>query len=59
VDRFSRLKAGAGICDGLLKNWLPTVDALRNFFAAPTVDMKITFELLRQGRLAGFGSPIS
>jgi hypothetical protein len=32
--------------------WLPTVDTLRNFFYAPTVEMQITFELLRQGSLA-------
>jgi hypothetical protein len=31
-----------------LKIWLPTVDTLRNLFYAPTVEMKITFELLRQ-----------
>ncbi len=28
--------------------WLPTVDTLRNLFDAPTVDMKVTLELLRQ-----------
>ena len=38
----------------LLEIWLPTVDTLRNLFYAPTVDMKITFELLRQDRLGGF-----
>ena len=32
--------------------WLPTVDTLRNLFYAPTVEMKITFELLRPGRYA-------
>jgi hypothetical protein len=33
--------------------WLPTLDTLRNFFYALTADMKLTFELLRQGPLAG------
>jgi len=33
--------------------WLRTVDTLRNLLYAPTVEMKITFELLRQGSLAG------
>jgi len=27
---------------------LPTLDTFRNLFYAPTVEMKITFELLRQ-----------
>ena len=35
------------------KCWLATLDTLRNFFYAPTAEMKITFELLRQGALAG------
>jgi hypothetical protein len=33
--------------------WLPTLDTLRNFFYAPTVEMKITFEMLRRESLAG------
>jgi hypothetical protein len=37
----------------LASNDFPTVDTLRNLFYAPTVEMKITFELLRQGSLAG------
>jgi hypothetical protein len=36
-----------------IQKWLPAVDTLRNLFYAPTVEMKITFELLRQGSLAG------
>jgi hypothetical protein len=35
------------------RKWLPTLDTLRNFFYALTADMKLTFELLRQGPLAG------
>jgi hypothetical protein len=37
----------------LLRVWLATVDTLRNLFYAPTVEMKLTFDLLRQGSLAG------
>jgi hypothetical protein len=37
----------------LTRKWLPTLDTLRNFFYAPTAEMKITFDLLRQGSLAG------
>ncbi len=37
----------------LFRSWLPAVDTLRNLFAAPTIDLKITFDLLRQGLLAG------
>jgi hypothetical protein len=29
---------------------LPTLDILRNLFAAPTLDLKMTFALLRQDR---------
>jgi hypothetical protein len=32
--------------------WLPAGVTLRNFFYAPTVEMKITFDLLRQVRNA-------
>jgi len=35
-----------------IRKWLPTVDTLRNLFYAPTVEMKNTFDLLRQGSLA-------
>jgi hypothetical protein len=35
------------------KFFLPTVDTLRNLFYAPTAEMKITFDLLRQGSRAG------
>jgi hypothetical protein len=37
----------------LIRKWLPTLDTLRNLFYAPTVDIKIEFELLRQGSLTG------
>jgi hypothetical protein len=41
----------AGVTSGdLCPIWLPTMDTLRNLFQAPTVDMKITFELM-MGRL--------
>ena len=39
--------AGANSGD-LRPIWLPAVDTLRNLFYAPTVEMKITFDLLRQ-----------
>jgi hypothetical protein len=43
----------AGITSSDLRPiWLPAVDTLRNLFYAPTVEMKITFELLRQDRYA-------
>lgn len=35
-----------------VKSWLPTLDTLRNLFYGPTVEMKITFDLLRQDRYA-------
>jgi len=38
--------------DGLYKRLAPAVDTLRNLFYAPTVEMKITFDLLRQGGYA-------
>lgn len=43
--------AGAN-SSGLRPIWLPAVDTLRNMFYAPTVEMKITFELLRRDRYA-------
>ena len=44
----------AGVTSGDLRPiWLPAVDTLRNLFYAPTVEIKITFELIRQGSLAG------
>ena len=46
-------KAAVNTSRDLRPIWLPTVDTLRNLFYAPTVDLKITFELLRQGSLAG------
>ena len=33
--------------------WVPTLDTLRNFFYPLKADMKLTFEPLRQGPLAG------
>jgi hypothetical protein len=52
---WQREKAAGANSSDLRPIWLPTVDTLRNLFYAPTLDMKITFELLRQGRLGGFG----
>ena len=43
--------AGVNSSD-LRQIWLPTVDTLRNSFYAPSVEMKITFDLLRQGGYA-------
>lgn len=34
------------LCNLVGKFWLPAVDILRNPFAAPTIDLKMTFELL-------------
>jgi hypothetical protein len=39
-------------CSSDLYPELAPLDTLRNFFYAPTVEMKITFELLRQGGYA-------
>jgi site-specific DNA recombinase len=41
-------KAAGATSSDLRPIWLPIVDTLRNLFYAPTVDMKITFELMRQ-----------
>jgi hypothetical protein len=49
---WQREKAAGATSSDLRPIWLPTVDTLRNFFYAPTVEMKITFELLRQGGYA-------
>jgi hypothetical protein len=46
-------KAAGGDSSDLRPIWLPTLDTLRNFFYAPTAEMKITFELLRRCSLAG------
>jgi hypothetical protein len=43
-------KAAGGNSSDLRPIWLPAVDALLIMFYAPTVEMKITFELLRQTR---------
>ena len=50
---WQRQKAAGATSSDLFRRWLPTLDNLRNFFYAPTAEMKITFELLRQGSLAG------
>jgi hypothetical protein len=34
--------------------WLPTLDTLRNLFYTPTIELKMTFELLRQDRYATY-----
>ena len=49
---WQRQKAAGGNSSDLRPIWLPTLDTLRNFFYAPTVEMKLTFDLLRQGSLA-------
>ena len=36
----------------LTRKWLPALDSLRDFFYAPMVELKMTFELLRQGGYA-------
>jgi hypothetical protein len=41
-------KAAGFRAGGLYLIWLLAVDTLRNLFYTPTMEMKITFELLRQ-----------
>ncbi len=51
-EATARFLSAHGANTGFTRKWLPTVDTLRNFFEAPPPDLKMTFELLRQGRYA-------
>lgn len=48
----AKTKVAGSTTSDLYREMLPTLDTLRNFFYAPTLEMKITFDLLRRGRYA-------